>query len=504
MAERARNGKVYLVGAGPGDALLLTVRARELIESADAIVYHSRALSPLLPADAKERGHPEIYFVGESRSGKRPSRETVNALLADLARSGKKVVRLMRGDPLFLNRGSEEAQHLNDCAIEFEIVPGIAEGIAAADQSGIPLTHTDLSSSVVFIDSRKFADQSARVARPLTTDTIVIGPGVDSLPEIAKELMQAGMSPDIPAATVQHAGTARQQVVTGKLETIAQVSRDAGIVGRAVTIVGYTVVLGYELGWLDRRPLFGKRVALADPPSVSGRLGAMLRELGAEVSDMPEALSQRLHVEWEREAWDTLDGLRWLAFVGADAVAIFWEHLLGSGRDARALAAQKIAAVGAPTVRALLERGITVDVTPSRFDAESVAAALRERADIRGSRLLLVASDDVDETFRAGLENAGASVHVITTSRHLADERAMGRWKESLTRHPPDAVAFTSPRAVRRFAESLSDDVEARWTNLSIGGATSAAIREARMKIGSEAEEPTLSSVVEAIRRALE
>lgn len=505
MAKSVRNGKVYLVGAGPGDPALLTVRAREVIDSADAIVYHSRALAHLIPAGAKARGYPEIYFVGESRSGGRPSRESVTEILSGLARSGKNVARLMRGDPFLLNRGSEEAQHLNDCAVEFEVVPGVPEGVAAAGLAGIPLTHTDLSSSVIVLDSRRFAERGISLrSLAQAAETIVIGPGIDSLPEIAKELIDGGMSPDLPAATIQHAGTPRQRVVTGKLDTIADSSRDAGIVGRAVTIVGYTVVLGYELGWLERRPLFGKRVALAETPSASGRLGAMLRELGAEVTDMPETLSQRLHVEWDRDALSILDEIQWLVFSGSQAVAIFWEKLLGSGRDARRLGSQKIAAIGAPTVGALLERGITVDVTPPRFDAESVADALTARNDVAGRRVLLLTSEDMDERLVAALEAMGASVQVIATSRNVADETGLLRWSESMRRRPPDAVAFTSPRSVRRFANAVGEELESGWSNFSIGGATSAALRDSGVQITAEAEEPTLASVVEAIRRALE
>lgn len=504
MAETARVGKVYLVGTGPGDPALLTLRAREVIGSADAIVYHSRALAQLIPSGAKERGYPEIHFIGESRSGRRPSRETVNELLSGLARSGKKVVRLMRGDPFLLNRGSEEAQHLNDCAIEFEVVPGVPEGVAAAGLAGIPLTHTDLSSSVLFLDSRGFLERGIVLpSLAQATETIVIGPGIDSLSEIAKELIGGGMSPDIPAATVQHAGTPRQRVATGKLDTIADLTRDAGIVGRAVTIVGYTVVLVYELGWLERRPLFGKRVALADTPSASGRLGPMLRELGAEVTEMPETLPQRLHVEWDRDALSLLDEVQWLVFSGSDAVAIFWEKLLGSGRDARALGSQKIVAIGAPAVRALLEHGIAVDVTPARFDAGSVTDALTARDDVADKKVLLVTSEDVDARFVAALEEVGASVQVITTSRTVADEMGLLRWSESMRRRPPDAVAFTSPRSVRGFVNAVGDELASGWSSFSIGGATSAELRDAGVEITAEAEEPTLASVVEAIRQAL-
>jgi uroporphyrinogen III methyltransferase/synthase len=505
VAEPARIGKVYLVGAGPGDPTLLTVRARDLIDSADAIVYHSRALSQLLPPGAKERGYPDIYFVGESRRGQRPSREDINELVSSLARSGKNVVRLMRGDPFLLNRGSEEAQHLNDCAIEFEIVPGIPEGVAAAAHAGIPLTHTDLSSSVSFLDNRRLAEHDAKTKRTSSaTETIVIGPGVDSLAEIAGSLIRDGMSPDVPAATIQHPGTVRQRIVTGKLGDIADSIRDAGVAGRAVTIVGYTVVLGYELGWLERKPLFGKRVAVADAPSVSGRLSAMLTELGAEVTEMPETLSQRLHVEWNRDVWTLLESFQWLVFVGSDAVAVFWEKLLGAGRDSRALASQKIAAVGAAAVRALLERGITADVIPTTFDVEAIAEVLRSREDLGGSRCLVLAAEDVDDHLLVAIREGGGSAQVIMTSRSVTDDRALVRWKERLSSHPPDAIAFTSARSVRRFVEAVGDAIGTDWRSFSIGGSTSQALRDVGMKLSGEAEEPTLVSVVEAIRRELE
>ncbi len=470
MTDSAQSGKVYLVGAGPGDPGLLTLRAREVIDTADAIVYDSRRLSNLLPADAKERGHPELYFVGRSRIGKRPSLERVNELLSSLARSGKSVARLVLGDPFLLGGGSEEGQHLNDYGIDFEIVAGVPEGVAAAAYAG---------------------------------KTIVIGPGVKSLEKIAEELIEAGIPRDMPAATIKNAGTPHQRVIGGTIETIAALCREARISGRAITVVGYSVVLRDELDWRERSALFGKRVALADPPSISGQLVRMLRALGADVTEMPEQLSQRLHVEWQRDALDLLAEFDWLVFSGADAVAVFWEKLLGSGRDARALASRKIAAVGAPTVRALLERGITVDATPAKFDVDDVTRELESRNDIAGARFLVVTTEEREDRLMAALAKAGGAVEVITAARLVPNERALARWKRRITGRRPDVVAFTSVRSVDRFIEVAGDKLGAEWTSVSISGGVSDALRERGFEPAEQAQEPTLASLVEAIRRAL-
>jgi len=504
MTDSAQSGKVYLVGAGPGDPGLLTLRAREVIDTADAIVYDSRRLSNLLPADARERGHPELYFVGRSRIGKRPSLERVNELLSSLARSGKSVARLVLGDPFLLGGGSEEGQHLNDYGIDFEIVAGVPEGVAAAAYAGIPLTHGEMSKAVVFLDSRKFPNYDTSLgALALATQTIVIGPGVKSLEKIAEELIEAGIPRDMPAATIKNAGTPHQRVIGGTIETIAALCREARISGRAITVVGYSVVLRDELDWRERSALFGKRVALADPPSISGQLVRMLRALGADVTEMPEQLSQRLHVEWQRDALDLLAEFDWLVFSGADAVAVFWEKLLGSGRDARALASRKIAAVGAPTVRALLERGITVDATPAKFDVDDVTRELESRNDIAGARFLVVTTEEREDRLMAALAKAGGAVEVITAARLVPNERALARWKRRITGRRPDVVAFTSVRSVDRFIEVAGDKLGAEWTSVSISGGVSDALRERGFEPAEQAQEPTLASLVEAIRRAL-
>lgn len=503
-----RNGRVYLVGAGPGDPGLVTVRGRQLIDSADAIVFDSLVNREILPADAKESGHPELYFVGK-RGGNRESvsQEEINQLLVRLAREGKSVVRLKGGDPLVFGRGGEEAQALNDSSVLFEIIPGVTAGIAAPAYAGIPVTHRGIATSVTFVtgheDPAKPTTQTNWNALAKSGGTIVLYMGVKTLPSIAAALIEGGMPGEIPAAAIQWGTRAKQRTVTATLETLADRAAEEGITAPVITVIGYAVVLRDEINWFETRPLFGKRIVVTRAASQAAPLSEKLRELGADVIEMPATRIVRLDLAPLRDSISRLDDYQWLVFTSQNAVAIFWEQLLGAGRDARALAGLKVSAVGPATAGALLEHGVVVDVVPERFVAESLLEKLADREDVRGASVLYVTAEGAREVLPLGLEDLGARVSVIPAYRAINDGAGASRLVAALESGTVDLVTFTSASGVRGYVEAVGQEPARRAPAASMGPVTTEAVNTAGIELRCEAKISTIDGLVDSIQLAL-
>jgi uroporphyrinogen III methyltransferase/synthase len=501
-------GIVFLVGAGPGDPGLITVRGKKLIESADAIVYDALANKDLLPADAVEAGHPELFDVGK-RGGDNKSvpQSDINELLVRLARDGKRVVRLKGGDPFVFGRGSEEAQALNDASVPFEVVPGVTAGIAAPAYAGIPVTHRGLGTSVTFVTGHeepgKATTQTNWNALAKAGGTIVLYMGVKTLPTIAAALIEGGMPGEIPAAAIQWGTLPRQRTVVATLETLAEMAAAAGVTAPVITIIGWPVILRDEVDWFERRPLFGKRIVVTRAAQQSTVLTDRLAELGADVLEMPATKIARLDLAPLRAEMAALEGYQWLIFTSQNAVSIFWEQLLGSGRDARALAGLSIAAVGPATAGALLERGIAVDVIPERFVAEGLLEKLGERDDVAGARVLYVTAEGSREALPEGLESLGAEVNIIHAYRSIRDGAGANKLKKALETGNVSAVTFTSASAVRGYVDAVGEELSLRAPAVTIGPQTSEAVTSAGIELLGEAEESTTDGLLAAVERAL-
>jgi len=500
-------GKVFLVGAGPGDPGLITVRGKKLIESADAIVYDALANRELLPGDAKETGLPELYDVGK-RGGdsKSVTQSDINELLVRLGREGKRVVRLKGGDPFVFGRGSEEAQALNDASVPFEVVPGVTAGIAAPAYAGIPVTHRGLAASVTFVtgheDPAKATTQTDWKALAKAGGTIVLYMGVKTLASIASELIAGGMAPEMPAAAIQWGSLSRQRTVTGTLETIADAAARSNITAPVITVIGWPVILRDEISWFENRPLFGRRIVVTRAAQQSQSLVDKLVELGAEVIEMPATRVARLDLSPLRAAIARLDQYQWLIFTSKNAVSIFWEQLLGGGRDARALAGLAIAAVGPATAGALLEHGIAVDVVPDRFVAEALLEKLGERDDIAAAQVLYVTADGSREVLPEGLESLGATVELIHAYRSIQDGAGAGRLKKALESGTVSAVTFTSASAVRGYVDVVGEEMSQKSPAITIGPQTTEAVNAAGIELLGEAQESTTDGLVAAVERA--
>jgi uroporphyrinogen III methyltransferase / synthase len=504
------DGAVFLVGAGPGDPGLLTVRAKELLEGADAIVYDALVPEELIAAASDAASAPELHYVGK-RGGDRRSvaQADIIALLVQLARQGKRVVRLKGGDPFVFGRGGEEAQALHEADVAFEVVPGVTAGIAAPAYAGIPVTHRGRATSVTLVTGHEDPDKgggqtdwAALAKLAAAGGTVVVYMGAKTLPKTVEALLAGGLDAHVPAAAVARGTQPRQRTVVATVGTIVDEVRHGGLGAPMVVVIGWTVLLRDEIAWYERRPLFGKTIVVTRAAQQAAALGGLLRERGARVLEMPATRIVRLDTAGVRDALARLTDYQWLLFTSRNAVDIFWEQLLAASRDARSLAGSRIAAVGPGTAGALLERGIVVDVVPERFVAEGLLETLRERSDISGANVLYITAEGARDVLRAGLEDLGARVDVVQAYRSVADGRGADRLRRALERDEVDLVTVTSASAVATFVQLVGADAAVRARLASIGPVTSDAAREAGLEVAVEASDATLNALVKAIEAA--
>ena len=499
-------GIVHIVGAGPGDPGLITARGRELIDRADAIVFDSSVNRALLPEGARETGHPALYFVGRIPGSRRRigSRE-IEELLVRLAREGQRVVRLSGGDPFVFGSGAEEVQALNDASIPFEIVPGITAGVAAVSYAGIPVTQAGMGASVTFVSGNEIPGETATptnwAALAKAGGTIVVYSGKRSASSIAAALINGGMPEEMPAAAIERGTRRSQRTITATLATIAPKLKAAKMRGPTMLVIGWPVILRDEMKWFENRPMFGKRIVMAESGHVSGSAAERLRDAGAEVYELPAESVARLDLSPLREAITSLEHYQWVIFTSRNSVIVFWEQLLGSGRDARALAGLAVTAAGAETAGALLEHGIAVDLIPDRFTAESLIEKLRARDDVTGSRVLVVSPEGQNADLASDLAEIGAEVTVVAAYRPIPNDRISKRLRLAITKRKVDLVAFTSVPSVRAFAVAAGQSLARQIRAASISDAVTEALGAAGIEVACEASKPNADSLVAAIER---
>ncbi len=499
------SGTVYLVGAGPGDPGLLTLRGGELLALCDAVVYDALANPALLAmATMPERKKPpaEMYDVGKRGGISESARqEEINALLIRLAGEGKRVVRLKGGDPFVFGRGSEEAEALAAAGVGFEVVPGVTAGIAAPAYAGIPVTHRGLSTSVTFVtgheDPSKDRDTVDWSALARAGGTIVLYMGVRTLPRIANALIDGGRSPDTPAAAVQWGTHPHQKTVTATLSTLAAAIERDGLTAPVITVIGDVVSLRSEISWFETKPLFGRRIVVTRAREQAPMLSEKLITLGAEVLEMPATKIEPADPEPIHRAIATLPRYAWVIFTSQNAVRIFWNALRESKLDVRALAGKMIAAVGPMTSLALMERGLAPDVIPDRFVAEGLLEAIGQR-DVRGKRVLYAAATGARATLEAGLESLGAKVDRVALYSSVPDGAGAAALRERLLAGEADAVTYTSASSVNAFVDAVGADAAARAPAVSIGPVTTAAAKARGLEVAAEASMSTIAGLADA------
>jgi uroporphyrinogen III methyltransferase / synthase len=495
-------GKVYLVGAGPGDPGLITVRGLEILSRADAVLYDALSHPALLDAcpNAEKRN------VGKRYGQDSAVQTAINAELVALARAGKLVVRLKGGDPLLFARGAEELQALLREKIPFEIVPGVPSPLAASAYAGIPLTHRELSSSVTFItgSDREGKEWSAESWRKLATatDTICILMGMRRIVDIMRAIIAGGRSAETPAAVIQWAARPEQRVVTGTLATIAELARAAGIANPAVIVVGEVVSLRGELQWFDNRPLFGKSL-LVPRPAEQGRVtAAAIRARGASARLLPAIeIREPTNKAPLARAIAELHGYEWVLFTSANGVLHFTSALSRAGLDARAFGNAKIGAIGPKTALALAGFGLRADVVAEEFVGEGLARAVLSQGVPKRVLLAraLVARDALPELLR----QAGSHVDVVPVYETVAADSG-----EALRGHfeqrEIDVALFTSSSTVNAVVDTLGSgaaEILSGVTVASIGPITSRTLAERGIRVDSEATTFTVDGLLDALER---
>jgi len=495
-------GQVYLVGAGPGDPGLLTVRAAELLARAEVVVYDALVSPRIL-----ERCAPgaERIYVGKRGGEHSRTQEEINALLVELGRRYASVVRLKGGDPFVFGRGGEEALALVAAGIPFEVVPGVTAGVAAPAYAGIPVTHRGITSSVAFATGH---EDPTKVDSDLDWEhlgrgvgTVVFYMSVRKMAANFERLVAAGRSPDTPAAAVEWGTYPRQRVVEGTVSTLPAQVAEAGIGAPSIVIVGDVVNLRKELAWFEARPLFGKRIVVTRARAQASDFAAELEALGAEVVQFPTIrIVDPPDLEPLRRAAAEADRFDWIVFTSVNGVARFWSALRESGRDTRALAGVSLCAIGPATAAAIEMEGARPDLVPERFVAESVVEALENEVDLRGTRVLLARAESARSVLPDSLRDRGAEVVEVAAYRTVPDAEEAEGLRARLREGGIDMVTFTASSTVRNYVDVMGTDV-ARAEVASIGPITSATARELGLRVDVEAAEFTIPGLVRAILR---
>ncbi|HEY6879680.1 MAG TPA: uroporphyrinogen-III C-methyltransferase [Polyangiales bacterium] len=502
MTERSA-GHVSLLGAGPGDPELITLRALRKLQRADVVLYdalvHPRLLEHVKPG-------AELVFVGK-RAGRSSERQSsINARLIEAARRGGLVVRLKGGDPYLFGRGSEEAEALAAAGISFDVVPGVASPMAASAFTGISLTHRDLASSVAYVTATESIEKDASAhdwsKLATATGTIVFFMGLRKLDSLMSLLMTHGRDPSTPAAVVSHASLPNQRTVIGTVRTIAELANQAGLEMPALTIVGPVVSLHEQLAWFERQPLFGKRVLITRPEGQSDEMAQDLRDRGADPVELPTVqIVPPSDPKRFQEAVLRAGECDWVVFTSANGVDAFFAVLNDHQRDARILGGVRVAAIGPATRAALAKYGVRADVMPSEYRGEAVFDVMKAHGPLMEKRVLIARAEVARETLPQLLRGAGAHVDVVPAYRTLpADPARFDEIRAHLEAGRLHAVAFTSSSTVQRLVEGLGGASLLRDVVIAaIGPITANTARELGLPAHVVASEYTAPGLVRAL-----
>ena len=529
----ARPGVVYLVGAGPGDPGLMTARSLELIASADTI-FHDRLIPPGALDGAKQDA--ELIYVGKAPAGDVPSlggpygprsdgtsvpQGKIHKRLIEAARAGKSVVRLKGGDPFVFGRGGEEGEALRAAGVEFEVVPGVTAGVAASAYAGIPVTHRDDASAVAFVTGHEDPEKEETAldweALARFPGTLVFYMGVKRLADNAAALIAAGRDANEPAAAVERGTMDGQRTVAATLGTLAETVEREGIGAPALIVVGPVVERREALAWLERRPLYGRRIVVTRARAQASGLAATLRALGAEVVELPAIrIEPRIESHEVRHAAERIGEYALICVTSPNGAHLLFDAMREAGLDARAFGGapkqqqvgkegssagggtrvgMTIAAIGPGTARALAEHGVVADVVPERFVAEALVEALAD-VEIEGRRALVARAAEARDVLPDSLRERGADVDVVAlyeTVREAPEPEAIDAAQTA------DYVTFTSSSTVRNLTEALGDRFPSAARVVSIGPITSEAIRAADLEVAVEAERHDVDGLVEAL-----
>jgi uroporphyrinogen III methyltransferase/synthase len=503
-----KKGKVYLVGAGPGDPGLLTIKAKACIENADVVVYDYLANRVFLDYASKKA---ELIYVGKKGGSHTMSQQDINQLIVDKANRGLDVARLKGGDPFIFGRGGEEAQELIKAGVTFEVVPGITSAIAVPAYAGIPLTHRDHTSTVAFItgheDPTKEKSDIAWDKLATGAGTLVFLMGVGNLPKISKRLMEYGRSPETPIAIIHRGTMPAQKTLIGCLGDIAQRLETESVRPPSIIVVGDVVNLRKDLNWFETRPLLGKKIVVTRARAQASGFLAQLSELGAECIEFPtieiippstwDDMDQGIH---------SLESYQWLLFTSVNGVEFFFDRLVSLGKDVRDLKGILIGAIGPKTAQAIRDKGIRPELVPDEYRAEAVVEAFQKH-DQKGVRVLLPRAAEAREVLPQELEKMGAVVDVVEAYRTVKPDGEKDRIVEMFEKGEIQMVTFTSSSTVSNFMEMF--DAQGGqlqgWMNevavACIGPITAKTAKEKGLTVSLVPSEYTIEALTEEIVR---
>ncbi|HYE31653.1 MAG TPA: uroporphyrinogen-III C-methyltransferase [Methylomirabilota bacterium] len=504
-----RKGAVYLVGAGPGDPGLLTLRGAELLKNADVVV-HDALVNPALVKLASKSA--EIIYAGKRSGHHAIPQDDLNQLLVNHAKAGKTVVRLKGGDPYVFGRGGEEAEELAKAGVQFEVIPGISSIIAAPGYAGIPVTHREHSSVFTVITGHEDPTKEgssvdwAQLAR--TPGTKIILMGAERIRVIADALMQHGLSPTTPAAMVRWGTTGQQQTITGTLKDIAGRAQEANLTAPAITVIGEVIELREKLNWFEKRTLFGQRIVVTRSRDQASELARKLLDRGADVLDIPTIkIAQPQNVGDLVDAIMGLNAYDWLVFTSPNGVKAFFDYFFKAFDDVRAIGGLRIAAVGPSTAAAVRSFHLNVDVMPEKYVSSAIVKALGDYQSLDNVRILLMRAEVANREITAKLEERGAIVDDVACYRTVPEtEDELGVAADFLEKGA-DWLTFTSASTVENFHNRFNlPEVAKRFPNLkfaSIGPETTKKLLEHGLKPTTEADPHNLDGLVSAIEKAL-
>lgn len=502
MVDKKKSGRCYLVGAGPGDLGLTTLRAKQLIERAEVIVY-DYLCNPEFLRWAQEKA--EIIYAGKKAGAHTLRQEEINNLLVEKTRAGLEVVRLKGGDPFLFGRGGEEALALARAQLAFEVVPGVTSAIAAPAYAGIPVTHRGVTSHVTFFTGHEDPEKTESAidfsALAKLGGTQVMLMGVERIEAVVRQMRANGVREDLPVALVRWGTTARQAVVRGTLQNIAQRAAEENFEPPAVAIFGEVVSLGKELDWRAQLPLGGKRIVVTRTRRQAGALSNRLRDLGAEVIELPTIrIEPPANLREFAELVQDAHSYDWIIFTSPNGVSAFFEMFYKLYDDARDIGGSRIAAIGPATAQRVRDFHLKVDLMPNEAVAEVMVREFKAQGDLENLRILIARAEEARDLLPKELSALGAIVDVAFAYRTVAETEDRTGARTRLAEEGADMITFTSSSTVENF---LALDLP--WPKgmlvASIGPITSRTARDRGLTIAVEAPQHDVPGLVEAIRK---
>lgn len=497
-------GTVYLIGAGPGDPGLLTLKGRKLLEKADVVVY-DRLVGDQILAYANPAA--ELIYVGKASGNHALPQEQINELLVNRASEGKKVARLKGGDPFLFGRGGEEALYVKEHGYEFEVVPGVTSAIAVPAYAGIPVTHRDAASSFAVITGHEKPDKKDSSIKwkeiACGVGTLVFLMGVENLPFIVENLLNNGRNPNTPVALVRWGTLPEQEVLTGTLSTIVKRVEETSFKPPAIIIVGEVVDLRQDLNWIEKKPLWGKKIVVTRSRKQASALAERISELGGEAIEFSTVeISREPDLSDLHDCFNHIEEYHWIIFTSVNAVDIFFNELKLAGHDIRSLKGLKVCAIGPATRERLESKGLIVDIVPNEYRAEGIIEELEKFIQV-GHLVLLPRARGAREILPESIRRLGAQVDEVYLYRSIPSTGVSSNSRDSIVRGEVDLITFTSSSTVTNFVAMVGreniEHIASRIKVACIGPITAETARQQGFKVDIMAREYTINGLVEAI-----